>query len=284
MKILFLPVQLLPALPVIAALLVPACDLAGDRILQTGTGEVLSFAEVAGDLASVPLIFVGELHDRRSHHRAQLRVLEALHERGGAIAIGLEMFHQGHQEDLDRWVGRTLSVEEFLPVYYHNWSLPWALYRDIFLFARESGLPMVALNASPEITRQVAAHGFDSLSPDQLARLPGVSCNVDAEYEEFIRQSHGRHGEGGARFTNFCEAQMVWDSVMSAEAVRFLEENPGRTLVVLAGSGHSWKRGIPAQVRQRSSLPLRTVLPEVEGRLTRNEATEEDTDYLWLGI
>ncbi len=281
MRTLLRPLQLTPLL---AAMFMPACDLAGGRMLRTMTGEVVSFAEMVQDLSSVPLVIVGELHDRRSHHRAQLKVISSLHERGASLAIGIEMFHDGHQEDLDRWVAGEMGIEEFVPVYYHNWSLPWPLYRDIFLFAREHRLPLVALNASPDISSQVAAHGFDSLSPSQLTRLPGVSCNVDAEYEEFIRQAHGRHGEGGPRFRNFCEAQMVWDAVMAVGAVRYLEENPRRTMVVLAGSGHSWKRGIPSQVRLRSEIPHRTVLPEVDGRLTRAEATEEDTDYLWLDI
>jgi len=267
-----------------AFMTVLACKLPSGRILRTSDGARVSFAEMLEDLSTVPLVVVGELHNSPGHHKAQLEVIRGLHGNEVPLAIGIEMFHDGHQEDLDDWVSGSLAVEDFLPLYYHNWREPWPLYRDIFLFARERKIPMVGLNSSPEISSQVAARGFDSLSPSQLARLPGISCRVDEEYESFIRKALGEHAHGGDNFRYFCEAQMVWDSFMAMRATEHLETNPGTVMVVLAGSGHSWKRGIPAQVSLRSDIPFRTVLPEIDGRLTSETVTGEDTDYLWLGI
>ena len=71
---------------------------------------------------------------------------------------------------------------------------------------------------------------------------------------------------------------------MAFRTVRYLEENPGETMVVLAGSGHSWKRGIPEQLSRQSDLPFASVLPEVEDDLDRESVTAGDTDYLWLDI
>jgi uncharacterized iron-regulated protein len=269
---------------VTAALFVTACDLAGSRIIRVSDGATVSFDDMVEDFTTVPLVFIGELHNHPEHHRAQLRVIEALLERGSEVAIGLEMFHDGHQGELDSWVSGRLGREEFLEIYYHNWSSPWPLYRDIFQLAREKELPMVALNASPDLTGQVAAHGFSSLAPSQLARLPGVSCVVDPEYEKFIRQALGAHPHGAGSFRTFCEAQMVWDTTMAWRVTEYLDRYPGATMVVLAGSGHSWKRGIPEQVDRLSELTYLTLLPEMGESLTRENVSEGDTDYLWTGL
>jgi uncharacterized iron-regulated protein len=143
---------------------------------------------------------------------------------------------------------------------------------------------MLGLNVAPEITRQVAREGFNSLSDKQRGDLPMVSCRVDPEYMAFIRRSLGMHGHGGLDFTNFCEAQLVWDTAMAWSLTRFLEKNPEHTVVVIAGSGHSWKRGIPAQVRSRTTVEVRVVLPEIPGRMDREHASLDEADYVWLGL
>jgi hypothetical protein len=53
-------------------------------------------------------------------------------------------------------------------------------------------------------------------------------------------------------------------------------------MVVLAGSGHSWKRGIPQQVEKLSALDYLVILPEVSDLNTFN-ITSKDADYIWTG-
>jgi uncharacterized iron-regulated protein len=69
---------------------------------------------------------------------------------------------------------------------------------------------------------------------------------------------------------------------MALNLLRYLEKNPEMTIVVLAGSGHAWKRGIAEQIRRRSSRTYKVVLPEIPGRLDRNRVSSDDADYLWL--
>jgi len=63
-----------------------------------------------------------------------------------------------------------------------------------------------------------------------------------------------------------------------------LEKKPESTVVVVAGSGHSWKKGIPAQIRRRSELPFRVILPEVPGRVDPKNIALNEADYVWLGL
>ena len=115
---------------------------------------------------------------------------------GTPLAIGLEMFQHSNQADLDRWVNGDYREEDFEELYLQNWSIPWALYRDIFLYARKEGIPMLGLNVPPEITKQVARNGFASLTDEQVGQLPEVACKIDEAYMSFIRRVFGPHGHG----------------------------------------------------------------------------------------
>jgi uncharacterized iron-regulated protein len=275
---LILSLLILLSLPIVLFSHAPVTD----RILRVSDGQILSLREIVKDLKDSHLVFVGEIHTNQSHHHMQLQTIRVLKEAGAPVAIGFEMFRRDSQPDLDRWVNGELSEREFEKIYYKNWNYPWPLYRDIFLFARDHNIPMIGLNVPPEITKQVAREGFASLSPKQRGDLPMVTCRVDPEYMAFVRRSLGMHGHGGMEFTKFCEAQLVWDTAMAWSLLRYLEKNPDATVVVVAGSGHSWKLGIPAQIQSRSTLPFRVILPEIPGRVDRGHIGLNEADYVWL--
>jgi uncharacterized iron-regulated protein len=262
-----------------------SCVKAGDHdeILRVSDGARVSLSSIVDDLKTVQLVFVGELHDDACHHQVQLAVIRALKEAGVSVAVGLEMFRSDSQAHLDEWVGGKLNEETFQRIYYANWSSDWSLYRNIFLYAQKTKIPMIGLNIPPGITRKVANQGFASLTKEELGQLPEVSCRVDETYMTFIRRAFGLHGhDHGKSFTYFCEAQIVWDTAMASNLLSFLEKNPTYIIVVLAGSGHAWKRGIPDRVRQQSDVAYRVILPEIKGRLEPEAVTVEDADYLFL--
>jgi uncharacterized iron-regulated protein len=254
-----------------------------DEILRVSDGARMTLSSIVDDLKGVQLVFVGELHDDAGHHQAQLAVIRTLKEAGVSVAVGLEMFRNDSQAHLDEWVGGELNEEAFQKIYYANWSSDWPLYRDIFLYAQKTKIPMIGLNIPPGISRKVANQGFSSLTKEELGQLPEVSCRVDETYMAFIRRAFGLHGhDHGKSFTYFCEAQIVWDTAMASNLLTFLKKNPAYIIVVLAGSGHAWKRGIPEQVRRQSNVSYRVILPEIPGRLEPEAVTVEDADYLYL--
>ncbi|BCR05089.1 hypothetical protein DESUT3_21580 [Desulfuromonas versatilis] len=253
------------------------------HILDTQSRQEVEFSELVDDLSNTRLVFIGELHDHDGHHQAQLEIIRTLHEAGVALAIGLEMFRSDSQDQLDLWVANHLTERKFKAIYEQNWSM-WERYRDIFVYARDFEVPMVGLNISRDITRQVAEEGFASLSADQSQELKGIACNVDPAYMDYIRRAMGGHGNHGKSFVYFCEAQLVWDSIMAKNLAEYLEQNPERTIVVLAGSGHNWKYGIPSQLQEYHPYPYKVILPEIIGRVDRTNATATDADYLWLDV
>jgi len=253
------------------------------HILDVASGQYIDFERMIADLKETDFVFIGELHDRVDHHQAQLQVITALVEEGAPIAIGLEMFRTESQQVLDSWVQGEMAEEDFIGFFNENWSM-WPVYRPIFLFAREKRIPLLGLNIPRGISAQVAKEGFSSLSPNQLARLPSVSCDVSPQYLDFIRRSLGGHAYGMKNFENFCEAQMLWDSVMAKKLLSFHQDHPGYTVVTLAGSGHAWKFGIPEQLLRASETSIRVLLPEIAGRLDLNTIVPDLADYLLLGV
>jgi uncharacterized iron-regulated protein len=284
MKLFRLPI--IVSLFILSSLTLVLCSHAPttNRLLRVSDGRILSLTDIVRDLAKCRLVFVGEIHTNEKDHRAQLEVIRALKKAGAPVVIGLEMFRRDSQSELDRWVEGKLSEKEFEKVYYQNWNYPWALYKDIFLYAREQKIPMLGLNISPKVTKQVAREGFDSLTAKQRGSLPMVTCRVDPEYMAFIRRALAMHGHSGLEFTRFCEAQLVWDTAMALSLLHYLDKHPKSTVVVLAGNGHAWKQGIPAQIRSRSNLPLRVILPQIPERVEPGKVSEYETDYLWLGL
>jgi uncharacterized iron-regulated protein len=252
------------------------------RLLDLSSRETLPLNDLLPSLARSRLILVGELHNQKAHHDAQLSTIRALTEAGVPVAVGFEMFEKESQPALDRWVSGDMDRPAFQRVYYENWNFPWELYEDIFEYARAKRIPMVGLNVPRDITRQVARQGFGSLSEEQRGRLPEVACRVDKKYMQFIRRAFGAHAHGNLNFSYFCEAQLVWDTAMAIHAIEFLEAHPQRTMILITGSGHARKLGIPDQFRRRSELPFTVILPEVPGVVDANTLSSEDADYLYL--
>ena len=262
----------------------PPVVLAHPHILAADTRAEKPIAEFLADLQQAQVVFVGELHDHPGHHAAQLAIIEALAtEKDRPLVIGLEMFRRDSQEALDRWTRGEMSFLDFIEVYKDNWSM-WEAYRKIFDYAREEGLPMVGLNIPRRLTAQVSRRGFARLPAEQQEELGNVECEVSPLYEKYIRQALGGHGSHGQQFLYFCEAQILWDTVMARHVVEYLEQNPEVRMVVLAGSAHAWKHGIPTQMLKLADIDYRVVLPEVAGRIDRRNVNTRLADYLWLDI
>jgi len=200
------------------------------------------------------------------------------------VAVGLEMFQHIEQSILDAWVARALSEDEMRRAFARNWSQDWHLYREIFLYCRDRSIPMIGLNVSRSITRKVAKNGFESLTPEEIGKLPPIVCRVDREYEEFLRRVLGDHGSESG-FRRFCEAQLVWDTAMAVYALAYLEDHPERTIVVLCGMIHAWKKAAPEQAaRENAEVKQAVIQPSVKGRWTPGSVSRQDADYLILGL
>jgi uncharacterized iron-regulated protein len=111
---------------------------------------------------------------------------------------------------------------------------------------------------------------------------PGITFDIDDRHLKHMRKIYEAHGKGDASFDNFHRAQLVWDKTMAYHLMNFLNKHPGTTVVVLAGTDHAMKIGVPEQIRRQSAYRSTVILPEMPGRIDRTSSTADDCDYLLL--
>ncbi len=236
-----------------------------DALTDTVTGELLGPADLAPRLAGVSILFTGESHTNADFHAVQLRTIQELVRSGRPVRIGLEMYPYTEQRWLDAWSAGQLTEEGFLALsrWYENWGYPWAYYREIFLFARDHGLPLYGLNAPREVVSSVRKKGFRDLTPEEAAHIPTSIDTSSAEHRTLFRayfegddDLHSSMSE--EQWEGMFAAQCTWDATMGFQAVEALRARPqngapaeGAILVVLIGSGHvAYGLGIERQARQ----------------------------------
>lgn len=250
------------------------------RLFDLKRGIELPLSEAVSELKKSRIVLVGEQHDNLAHHQAQLAVILALKQAGVEVAIGLEMFRHESQPYLDRWVSGKIDTQRFEKIYYDNWNTPWQSYEMIFEYARAQKIPLIGLNVPREITRKVSRDGFKSLLPEQKGQLAEVSCVVDQQYMNYIRQAFGGHGHGQLNFIYFCEAQMVWDTAFAVYSLNYLKKHPNAVVVLLAGVGHAQKGAVPRQIEMRSNEPYSVILPKVSGSIDNETISSNEADYI----
>ena len=276
-----------PGVAVILALLIvfggiPSGAAGKTRIERASDSGTVTLAQMVEEIRGARIVFVGENHGNRDHHRTQLDVIRSLHDAGVPVAVGLEMFHSKSQESLDDWVSDRIRESDFVKVFDENWSGNyWAAYRDIFEYARARDIPMIGLNVERRVVRQVSRGGFASVDRRDIPPLENVTCDAGGKYLDVLRAAMGNHA-GKEAFVRFCEAQMLWDATMAWNLIDFAERNPHHVVVVMAGSFHSWKHGIPERVRTQAggSLPFRVILPAGTEDPMSAALTSEEADYL----
>jgi uncharacterized iron-regulated protein len=264
------------------ALTVNAC--AGEVITRVSDSQNVSLNQMISEADRSDLVFIGEAHDNTMHHEIQLDVIRSLWAKKHPLAIGLEMFQADSQKLLDDWTDGRMSEPGFQAAYARNWSLDWSLYRDIFIFARDNHIPMVALNIPKELVTKVSHQGYASLTSVEKEGLPqGTTCDLNNPHTAFLKKSFRevfKHVTNGRIFTYFCEAQTLRNSGMAMNIARSVKTHPGRKIVVMAGIWHAVKNAIPETLdRNGSKLTYTVILPELP-ELTAKNATSDVADYM----
>ncbi|HIK46661.1 MAG TPA: ChaN family lipoprotein [Leptolyngbyaceae cyanobacterium M65_K2018_010] len=241
-------------------------------------------------LRQAQVIYLGERHDSAADHAAQLAIIQALYHQNPNLAIAMEMFQRPFQEVVNRYLAGELSEAELVEQteYEQRWGFDWEFYAPIVRFAQAQGLPILALNAPSEISRQVARQGLTSLQGDDFRFIPPLP-DIDtrsAAYRELVTPAfeHMSH-QGHLSFENFFAAQVLWDETMAETIAHFVRRHPHTQVVVLAGIGHvAYGYGIPNRVERRLGVDLnqRIVLlsPPPD---TPAEPLAPMADLLWQG-
>ena len=271
-------------------------ELVLDGITDGRTGELLAPTDLPRRLADVRVLLVGEQHVDLEFHRVQLRVIEELHAAGRRVSIGLEMFPYTAQRPLEQWSEGLLTERGLLELadWYENWGYDFKYYREIFLFAREHGLALHALNTPREVVRAVRERGLENLTPEQAAHVPP---HVDTDSDEHLRLFRAMFEQDADddfhaslpddQLRAMFAAQCTWDATMGFNAVQALAgrgDDPQAILVVLVGTGHvAYGLGIERQIRQWYDKPVASLAPVPVGSACDpvREVQASYADFVW---
>lgn len=260
------------------------------RIQANGAPDFVSEAAVLAELQRQRVVYVGEQHASEPHHGVAVRILHALKARSASLAIGLEMVKRPFQPALDAYIDGTLEEDGLLTriEWKKRWGYPFGYYRPIFAFARAHRIPLIALNAPDEWTRKVAREGLDALAPEVREALPALDLKVKS-HRARLSAMFDAHRQAVAEtrkskrkampFENFYAAQVLWDETMAESVVRALDGRArGRTLVVIAGVGHTaTSDAMPDRVQRRRKVAARAVTPVIY----RASIHAPGGDYVW---
>jgi aminopeptidase N len=239
-----------------------------DDPLAVDVSTVEKLSGVVEKLVKKRIVYVGEEHDKFSHHQVQLEVLTGLYRQSPKLAVGMEMFQRPFQKALDNYIDGAIDERTFLKrsEYFKRWNIDYNLYKPILDFARVQRLPVVALNVEREIVDKVAKSGLDSLLREEKQRIPQELDFSDQDYRARLKEVFAEHGKIQEKsFEFFCQAQILWDETMAESIDRFVKKNPEYRMVVFAGAGHlQYGSGIPKRSFRRNGFDYAIVLSDTE--------------------
>jgi uncharacterized iron-regulated protein len=263
-------------------LLITLLTIAGCSSSRAGWFSAASrqdMSRLSDALTDARVVFVGEYHDQSSHHDLQLKVIQNLVARGVPLVIGLEMFDMESQPTLDRWSQGELNLDEFTQLYRQNWTIAWAEYDQILLYARNQRIPLIGLNAPQDLVSRVSRFGWQSLRTEEKVRLPeGITVGMPDDYREFLLSAFVDHQQNHALFEFFCEAQGLRNNTMASLIQQAAAHFPGSTVVVLTGVGHAMRRGVATALGEGMAARTRIVVPYVESIFMNID--ERDVDFI----
>lgn len=240
-----------------------------------------SLAQTLNDEQESRLFMVGETHTRYDHHLVQLEVLKLMHKQSPNLAIGVEWFQQPFQQHLDDFIAGRIDEKQMLhrTGYYDRWRYDYRLYQPIMQYARDNGIPVLALNASRELSQALRKYAPEDLPADLKAQLPDSYDWSDEAYAAELRTFYDMHPEFPGKFEDFLRGQLTWDESMAQRSADYLRDNPSHRLLVLAGSGHIRNgSGIPNRVQRRVAIdPVTLLISDDPAQLDTGSA-----DYLVL--
>jgi uncharacterized iron-regulated protein len=173
---------------------------------------------------SVDAILLGEQHDAPSHARTHERWVTTLVEQGRLAALAVEMSEQGTSTAALPRTASESQVQVALRWNLAGWS--WARYAPAVMASVRAGVPVVGANLPKERQRQ-------AMRDDLLdQRLPPAAL---ATQRQAVREGHCDvlPPDQVAPMTRI---QIARDVSMAQTVASFTQ--PGKTVVLLAGSGH----------------------------------------------
>ncbi|MGO1793176.1 MAG: ChaN family lipoprotein [Oceanisphaera sp.] len=212
-----------------------------DYQLHSPTGEAVSLANAASQLANADVIMVGELHGHQAVHRFQADLLAQLLSQPQPVALAMEQFSRNNQAVVNRYLANELGEDVFIKDS-QAWPSYRSDYRALITLAKEANIEVIAANAPRNIVRCISQEG-----PDYLTRLPNqerlwvaetLTLDDDAYKARFMDNRHHGQAPSERQFA----AQTTWDDTMAESIEQYLQQEPNSKVMLTVGRFHTADR------------------------------------------
>jgi uncharacterized iron-regulated protein len=231
------------------------------------------------------VIFIGEEHESRVSHNAELTILKGLAERDSNLVLALEMFERDVQDILDAYLKGKITEKKFL-----KQARPWPNYpkdyRPLIEFAKKKGIPVIAANVPRRAAAAVTM--ANKVSPDVMGEdsryLPKTLHLKSKEYYKRFASSMEEMPHftpmKGMKVDGLYKAQVLKDSVMATSVEPFLDR---RTLFCCGHFHSDYHLGIPYQLQKnhpKLKIAVIAMAPSLENLSMKDRS--KVADFIWV--
>jgi uncharacterized iron-regulated protein len=242
-----------------------------DYQLFSPTTETIRLSSLPDSLTQADVILIGEWHTHTGIHRFQTDLLNVLATQS-STALSLEQFSRDKQSVLDQYL-RSEIGEQTLIQEAQTWPNYESDYRPLIELAKSYSIDVIASNAPREIVRCIGRNGLgylDGLGSKQRRYVAAVVDTQASPYKDkFMSSMH--HGDRQQTANQFA-AQLTWDATMAESIVDYIDKQPGKQVIHIAGTFHVEQGlGIAAQIRRlNSNLKIVIITPSSSKPLTQS--------------
>jgi uncharacterized iron-regulated protein len=244
---------------IFVAQLTPA-PIANYRLMHARTGQEMTLAQLADELAARDVVYFGELHDNVVGHEVYAELARLLADRRPDLVISMEMFERDTQGVVNDYLHGKIDEAAFL-----KHSRPWKNYardyRPLIELAKARKLDVIAGNLPRPVAAKVASKE-GSTSPF----LPRRTTAPLDRYWELFAESMKSHPGAEGMAERMYHAQCAKDDSMAEGIADYLNSNPHRQPLVIHCNGnfHSdYGLGTAARVAQRLPLVQQAIISMV---------------------
>ena len=223
-------------------------------LIYNSKGKEVSYKKMIGEAGEADFVFFGELHNNPIAHWMELQVtkeLFAAHSKD--LVLGAEMFEADNQVLIDEYLAGWVTDKRFEEEA-RLWKNYFTDYKPLILFAKNSGLHVVATNVPRHYAGLVSDKGFEGLNAVSaegkkfMAPLPFPYDSTLTCYKDMMNMQ-GTHG-GSKVNSNFPKAQALKDATMAHFILGGWSK--GKFFLHFNGSYHSDKhQGIVWYIQQQ---------------------------------
>jgi uncharacterized iron-regulated protein len=216
-------------------------------------GVLYDLEDFFDTLMGYRIIFIGEEHQTRVSHQAELTILKGLSEQDPNLVLALEMFERDVQDVLDAYLTGKIAEKEFL-----EQSRPWPNYledyRPLIEFAKKQGMVVIPANVPRRAAAAVAMANdlsLDVMGEDRIYFPKTLHLKSKEYYKRFVssveEMPHFTPMKG-MKVEGLYKAQVLKDAVMAASLEPFLDHR----ILFCCGHFHSdYHLGIPYQLKKK---------------------------------